>query len=104
MSVIVIIVGAPVTTELTNVTVRALRDYGTTSWHSNYPDDLDDEVSFRSAAYFRPSRPRKGAYVLLLPRPHVRPELEALPQVRAPQVRQDGWRLAVHTRHVTTSL
>lgn len=70
----------------------------------NYDLEIfDDEVfHFPSAAL----RPRKGAYVALLPPPHLapRPSLEASPRSAPREVRQAGWRLAVHTRHVTTSL
>ncbi len=71
-------------------------------WITNVSPWITDE-SFYSAAYYRPARPRRGAYVALLPLTFD-PALEA-PLNSAPHVvRQDGWRLAVHTRRVTTSL
>jgi hypothetical protein len=67
----------------------------------NPPADDFDFVS--SAAYFVPPRPRKGAYVALLPRLPIDPALETPPR-SAPSVRQEGWRLAVHVKRVTTAL
>lgn len=82
-------------TEVVRSSIRAVDSFD----HRFFDDDC-----FPSAPYYLPPRPRKGAYVVLLPRLPFVPSLEASPKSAPRVVRQAGWRLAVHTRHVTTSL
>lgn len=70
-------------------------------WLNRYPDRSPSPY-YQSLT---PSAPGKGAYVRLLPAVHVHvpPSIESPPH-RRPYVRQEGWRLATRTHHVTTSL
>lgn len=98
----IIIVSAHVSTSTATAVIEVLRSSirAVDSFDHRF---LDDDC-FVSAPYYQPPRPRKGAYVVLLPRLPYVPSLEASPRSAPRVVRQAGWRLAVHTRHVTTSL
>lgn len=97
-------------TSVSDITIRAVRAalndmtgvVSTATYSNYYLNEFDTLIDdFR---LYRAQANRKGAYAALLPSPWSERWTPAPAAPSPPWVRQEGWRVAARTRHVTTSL